>query len=62
MFALCEHAAMTETAWTRFVERQLAALKELGLSPEALARERALLQSGVLQTAWLAALAQRRDG
>ncbi len=53
---------MTETAWTRFVERQLAALKELGLSPEALAREKALLQSGFLQTAWLSGLTQRRDG
>ena len=53
--------AMTQAAAPRFTEdrfiaRQIAALKELGLDDEALAREEAMLRQGFAQAGWLAAL------
>jgi hypothetical protein len=48
---------MTEPHQNRFIERQLRALKELGLDDEALAREETMLRQGFAQAGWLHALA-----
>ena len=48
---------MTDDAADCFIARQLAALKELGLDDEALAREEAMLRQGFAQAGWLQALA-----
>lgn len=42
-----------------FIRRQLAALRDLGLSPEALAREEALLRGGLAVRVAFAALPDR---
>jgi hypothetical protein len=52
--------SLTRTEWReRFIRRQLAALRDLGLSPEALAREEALLRGGYAVEAAFAALPEK---
>jgi hypothetical protein len=51
---------ITRAEWReRFVQRQLAALRDLGLSPDALAREESLLRGGFAIRAAFAAMPEK---
>ena len=51
---------MTEAACERFIAAQLAGLKALGLNDAALAREAAMLRSGLAQREMLSRLLETR--
>ena len=52
---------MEKPGCERFIQRQLDGLADLGLSPEALKREEALLRAGLERNHLLFALFQRRQ-